>query len=241
MATLQKISKLQYGKQTYEQLKYLIISGQIKAGEIINEQKYSEALGISRTPLRDALVLLENEGWLERSGKFRIVSPLRWKDILSLIEIREPMDKLSFELAIRKINNADVNALKDIISSMKRPLVKTDTYYYQIMRLDQDFHKYIAGISQNSFLIKFYQQMDEKFVRASVLSVRISGISNVECANDHNDIIQALENKDLDSGMKALHKHHSVWKDRLNLLPDAYHFARDDESAIINESFMRAE
>ena len=79
-----------YSSKIYNQLKLLIITGQIKPGTIINEREYSKLLDVSRTPLRDALRLLENEGWIEQVGKNRKIAVLMWKDILELFEIREP-------------------------------------------------------------------------------------------------------------------------------------------------------
>ena len=65
-----------YSSKIYNQLKLLIITGQIKPGTIINEREYSKLLDVSRTPLRDALRLLENEGWIEQVGKNRKIAVL---------------------------------------------------------------------------------------------------------------------------------------------------------------------
>lgn len=122
-----------YSSKIYNQLKLLIITGQIKPGTIINEREYSKLLDVSRTPLRDALRLLENEGWIEQSGKNRKISVLLWKDILELFEIREPLDVLCFGLALPKMNAAHIRHLRGIIESMNISAVDNANDYYSLM------------------------------------------------------------------------------------------------------------
>ena len=92
---LEKIEKNKsYSTKIYQQIKSLIITGKLKAGSNVNEREFASMLGVSRTPLRDALTLLEKEGWVEQNGKIRMVAPLLWRNILELLEIREPIDMI---------------------------------------------------------------------------------------------------------------------------------------------------
>ncbi len=226
-----------YGTQTYEQLKYHIISGQIKPGEIINEQQFSEALGISRTPLRDALGLMESEGWIERRGKFRIVAPLRWKDFRDLFEVREPLDTLCLELAMPKVNEKHLRQLNKILDAMRAPLRKDELLYYNKMKLDTDFHQYIAYMTGNHVIIALQGQIREKIVRCSAVSLRYFNISPDFFAGDHMDILESLQNCDLEAGKKALHLHYAWWIERMLKLPEMFHFDPEDDSAVIDEVF----
>ena len=65
---LEKIEKNKsYSTKIYQQIKSLIITGKLKAGSNVNEREFASMLGVSRTPLRDALTLLEKEGWVEQN------------------------------------------------------------------------------------------------------------------------------------------------------------------------------
>lgn len=235
-----KIKKKEsYGSKVYEQLKYLIISGKIKQGEIINEQEFSEALGISRTPLREALGLMEKEGWIERDGKFRIISPLKWKDIKDLMEVREPIDEVCFRLAIEKITKENIIELKNILNTMKLPKVDDEIYYYSIMKEDTNFHRYIAHTTGNKLLINIHDELAEKIIRSSVLSMRYFNLSVLDFVEDHKLIIECLEKKELERGLEILKNHYASWQKRMMSLPLILNFDPALDDVIIDEKFFK--
>lgn len=229
-----------YSSKIYNQLKLLIITGQIKPGTIINEREYSKLLDVSRTPLRDALRLLENEGWIEQAGKNRKISVLLWKDILELFEIREPLDILCFELALPKTTQEHIRHLKGIIEQMDRMAVSNENDYYSLMKLDTSFHNYFAQITRNSLLIKVQDSISEKVVRSSVLSMKYSMHGGRNFAADHIDILKSVEDKDLQRGKELLHTHYEAWRKRLIVIPERLNFDPSDENAEIKEEFMKS-
>lgn len=228
-----------YSSKIYHQLKMLIITGQIKPGTTINEREYSKLLDVSRTPLRDALRLLENEGWLEQSGKNRKVSVLLWKDILELFEIREPLDILCFELAFHKVTPKHIEYLKKIIKTMDQFAVENENDYYTLMKLDTSFHNFIAQITGNSLLMKMQDTISEKVVRSSVLSMKYSEHHGRDFAADHIDIVRSIEDGDLKKGKELLHIHYGSWKSRLMVIPERLKFDPSDVNAEIKEEFMK--
>lgn len=230
-----------YSSKIYNQLKHLIITGQIKPGTIINEREYSKLLDVSRTPLRDALRLLENEGWIEQCGKNRKIAVLLWKDILELFEIREPLDILCFELAFPKITAGHIRHLNDIIEEMNVISVDNANDYYSVMKLDTSFHNYFARITGNSQLIKIQDSISEKVVRSSVLSMKYSMRGGKRFAADHVEIVQCIEEGNLQKGKELLHIHYETWRQRLLVIPERLNFDPGDENAEIKEEFVRNE
>ena len=100
-----------YIEKVYRSIKKAIIQDELEQGEVINERNLAESLHISRTPLRDALNLLEKEGWIIRQGKFRVVSYLHWEDIQDIYEVRV----LNESFAVRKATeNADLDDIREI-------------------------------------------------------------------------------------------------------------------------------
>lgn len=228
-----------YSSKIYNQLKLLIITGQIKPGTIINEREYSKLLDVSRTPLRDALRLLENEGWIEQSGKNRKISVLLWKDILELFEIREPLDVLCFGLALPKMNAAHIRHLRGIIESMNISAVDNANDYYSLMKLDTSFHNYFAQVTGNNLLIKIQDSISEKVVRSSVLSMKYSEHGGRNFAADHVEILESVEEGDLEKGKRLLHTHYEAWRNRLIVIPERLNFDPEDGTAEIKEEFIK--
>ena len=229
-----------YSSKIYNQLKLLIITGQIKPGTIINEREYSKLLDVSRTPLRDALRLLENEGWIEQVGKNRKIAVLMWKDILELFEIREPLDILCFELACPKVTPEHIGHLRKIIEEMDIFAVRNANDYYTLMKMDTSFHNYFALITGNSQLIKIQDSISEKVVRSSVLSMKYSMHGGRNFAADHIGILQSVEEGDLEKGKELLHIHYGSWKKRLLVIPERLNFDPQDGDAEIKEEFIKS-
>jgi len=174
MASFEKsIAKIEknesYSDKVYRLLKQLIISGQIGPGTVINERSFSNILDVSRTPLRDALKILESEGWIEQRGSQRVVAPLRWKDLCDLMEIREKLELMCFELAVPRTTEHDITYLQAILGSMKEQNRTDPSDLYAVMKADTEFHRYIAYISGNRLLLELQNLIYEKIIRSSVL------------------------------------------------------------------------
>ena len=228
-----------YGAKIYQQIKSLIITGKLKAGSNINEREYAAMLGVSRTPLRDALTLLEREGWVKQSGKMRIIAPLLWKDILELLEIREEIDMIGFNLAIQKCTQEDFDHLHGIVQEIMDINAKDRTSYYNIMVLDTSFHRYINRKSGNSILINFSEEINEKVTRASVLSMKYSGRDGSYFAQEHLVILHAMETGDYSKARELLSEHYEVWRGRMLALPKWIGFDPTKLDTQIQEEFVK--
>ena len=236
---LEKIEKNKnYGKKIYQQIKSLIITGKLKAGSSINEREFAAMLGVSRTPLRDALTILEKEGWVEQNGKMRTVSPLLWRDILELMEIRESIDMLGFKLAFYKYTKEDFAYLWGILQEMMDITAHDNKSYYNIMALDTSFHRYINKKSGNSMLFTFSEEMNEKVTRASVISMRYSGNDGNFFAQEHVPILQSMESGRYEVACQLLSEHYHVWKQRMLSLPGKIGFDPSNLDTPIQEEFV---
>ena len=136
-------------QKIYTYLKTQILRNEIKAGETVNETKLAEAFETSRSPVRDALKMLESEGYLVQAGNSKVVSGFNWNDIDNLVEIRESLELMVFDLAIKNLDSEDLNNLETIINEMK----KTDeSDIYGLIILDIKFHNYFVKVSENNLL-----------------------------------------------------------------------------------------
>ena len=182
---------------------------------------------------------LEREGWVKQSGKMRIIAPLLWKDILELLEIREEIDMIGFNLAIQKCTQEDFDHLHGIVQEIMDINAKDRTSYYNIMVLDTSFHRYINRKSGNSILINFSEEINEKVTRASVLSMKYSGKDATVFAQEHLVILHAMETGDYSKASELLSEHYEVWRGRMLALPKWIGFDPTKLDTQIQEEFVK--
>src|SRR5512139_3162319 len=121
---MQKIqsSNLSLGSRAYQELRRIILEGQVGPGKKLNEGELAKALGISRTPIREAINRLEKEGLVEifpQRGAF--VVQFTEEDVYELFLIRENLEGLAARLATGKITPASLAKLESCLEGFKEP------------------------------------------------------------------------------------------------------------------------
>lgn len=174
----------------YEHVKDMILRKQILCGERIPEEKIAKQLGISRTPIREALRRLSNEGLINiYPNRFAEVITFDEQSIKDLGVIRIGLDTLAAQLAIQNGSNADFFKLREIADQCHQAAVDGDMF--NRIKLDCDFHLMLSQIAGNPALMKFQKEL--------YLKVRL---------------LQATKYKDIDDSLKKI-EHHQVIVDNL--------------------------
>lgn len=221
-----------YSQKVYRQLKHLILSNQIKSGQPLNERALVDQLQISRTPIRDALKLLEQEGWVVTQGKTKVVNLLTVKMVRDLIDTREPLELLSYDLAVKRITEQDIKQLEKLTLEMKEIATAGSVIgHFDAMEKDTEFHTQIARITRNQHMIQIISAISDQMIRTSILSVRYGNWTLDRYASNHNDILYALKEGDYAKGRQSLIEHIATWRSHLNNIPGLY-ASNDDESLI---------
>ena len=219
-----------YSDKAYIQLKQLIITNQIKPGQALNERELSEQLQVSRTPIRDALKMLEKEGWILINGKNRMVSLLTKKTIKNLIEIRCPIELLAFDLFAKKYKREDRAIFQDICDQMHSLSQDIDhTNYYKLMQVDTLFHQQIANITGNEQVINIVAGLGDQIVRTSVLSVKYGRLPVSAYAKNHDHLLDHFLQMDMVQAREALIEHINMWQMHLESIPGLYSEGSDDD------------
>ncbi len=138
-------------EQVYEYLRDKIQSGEIKPGETINLERTSSLLGISRTPLRDALLQLEFEGFVTiKPRKGIIVNSLSFDDIKKIYQIIGALESSCIISVKDKIGERETKILESLNQKMKKAVKKGDfdTYY----NYNLDFHNLFINLCENEDL-----------------------------------------------------------------------------------------
>jgi DNA-binding GntR family transcriptional regulator len=179
-------------------LRNMIVDGQLAAGARINEVHLSQQLGISRTPLREALARLAQEGALRsvpRIGYF--VRPLTVEEFEQLYDIRPILDPEALRLAGLP-SRERMQQLQDINDAIARAR-DSDA----IINLDDEFHMELIAACPNQVLIELIRQIIQRTRRYETALMRESRNVAVSTAN-HKEIMTALRKRDLRAACAAL-------------------------------------
>jgi DNA-binding GntR family transcriptional regulator len=207
-----------YSEQAYIELKRLIILNELKAGTILNERNVSGRLSISRTPVRDALQMLESKGWVTRRGKNKVVTTITPKLIQEIFDIRRSLELLSVDLARDKIVDADLeyyNSLIEQFVEVRDRAAASAAFdpanHIAILEVDKQFHLYMSKISGNDTLRTMLDELFEQFVRIHIVTFHNSPSRMDDLVNNHTKMNKYLQNRDFEGYKEAVIKHITMW------------------------------
>ena len=192
----------------FKTLREAIITGELKPGERLMEIKLANELGVSRTPVREAIRKLELEGLVIMTArKGAEVAPINEKDLMEVLEIRKTLEGLACELAAINTKKTDIEILRQINELIKVAIEKDDIE--TITNQDVAFHEAIYKTTNNKRLVQMLHQLKEHIFR-----YRLKYIKNMKnkkaIVEEHESIIRALEKKDQKSSRKEIEKHIEV-------------------------------
>lgn len=186
----------------YNLIKNKILNNEFKSGEYLEEKMLCDLIGVSRTPVREAINILENEGFVNvHANKGIFVSTLDIKSSKELFQARAYIEPILLELGWK---NLDLNKLDDFDSSTKNFI--SDKNYQSLNEIDYEFHNYINSCCDNSILLKIANGIQDQFQRVRTLNYydeqRILG-----GAYEHLNIIDLIKNDNLDEAKIAVKNH----------------------------------
>jgi DNA-binding GntR family transcriptional regulator len=198
-------SNLSLGSRAYQEVRRIILEGQISPGEKLNEGELAKALGISRTPIREAVNRLEKEGLVEifpQRGAF--VIQFTEKDVYELFLIRENLEGLAARLATEKITPSSLAKLEACVDGFNEPFQEKDIQRYS--REDLKFHQIIVLLSEGRRLVKLVSLLLDH-IRMFRLTTR--GVPDRMKASlvEHRRIIEAMRRKNPEEAEKSMRQH----------------------------------
>lgn len=181
-----------------------IIADAIPMGEKINQEYFAAELEMSRTPLREALMKLEKEGYVEKSDKLGYcVSKIKLKDYVDFCEFRIQIEAFAAFLAARNITAEQIKLLKNNLDKYIEACNRDDQRHMR--KLDMEFHELIVEACNNPYVIEVYQGMVNKkklFFRYSERAGRLS-----LAKKGHIEIYKAIVNQDEEKAKEAMIYH----------------------------------
>lgn len=189
----------------FNTLREAILKGELKPGERLMEMQLASRMGVSRTPIREAIRMLEQEGLavtVPRKGAE--VARMTEKDMEDVLEIREALDELAARIVLAKINNEQMEALKEarekFAESTKSGNIK------QIAEMDVKFHDVIYEATGNPKLVNMLNNLREQLYRYRIEYLKDPANYPI-LIQEHDAIVEGLDTGNEELLMRAMHEH----------------------------------
>jgi DNA-binding GntR family transcriptional regulator len=227
MQAIAPIRRRPLHEEAVGRLRELIIQGQLSPGERLNERLLSQQLGISRTPLREAIKLLASEGLVTLlPNRGAQVAPLEAGRLAETLAVMGALEALAGELACRVASDQQIAEVAALHAEMVANHARGDLASY--FRYNQAIHLKIVEASGNATLANTYRQLNANVLRARYMA-NLSRERWDEAVREHEKILAALTARD-EIRLKRLLEDHLAHKlasvpSALQTVPSALHKA----------------
>ena len=198
----------------YEKIKQMLLDYDLIAGQKVVVADLAEKLGVSRTPVNNALFLLAKQGFLDVAAKQGYkVHQLTRQESDALYEMREVLELGSIEKAIASLTEEKLEILAQREEDFKKAV--TDGLGRSRYLIDQEFHACIVEISGNPYMAHYYREVYQKiFLRHRISPLR--GERTIQVPKEHHEIYEAIRLRDVPRAQKAISAHIQAGKDYIH-------------------------
>ncbi len=189
----------------FHTLRDAILKGELKPGERLMEMHLAEKLGVSRTPIREAIRMLEKEGLaitIPRRGAQ--VAKMTEKDLEDVLEIRDALDSLAVTTACRRMNEENAAKLDEALSDFEKAVLSEDIR--AIAEADENFHNVIYQITENPKLETIVANLREQMYRYRFEYLKDNSYYR-RLTEEHREIVDGLKKKDRELVRENMHTH----------------------------------
>ena len=189
----------------FNTLREAILRGDLVPGDRLMELQLAAKLGVSRTPIREAIRMLEQEGLaitIPRKGA--IVAGMTEKDMQDVLEIREALEELSVQVACDKITEEEVARLRENMENFEDSLKSGDLK--RMAEADVEFHDVIYQATDNLKLINMLNNLREQMYRYRVEYLK-NPSNHEQLLREHEAIYRGIMEKDKDAVTEMIRKH----------------------------------
>lgn len=193
-------------EQVYKYLKHEIISGRIKPGKRIIEEKISKELNVSRSPIREAVQLLEKDGLINVnfSKSVTVITPTV-EDYINLFEVRAGVESMAAYYSAQRRSETELKKIGKSIKLMEKALIDDDIS--ALLEANQNFHEHVLHSSHNPILVKMTLQLrglNNLYRKSIIVGNPIYARKSYE---DHANIYNLILNQDADNAANSMKEH----------------------------------
>ena len=189
-----------------------ILKGEYEIGEKIKENQIATELRVSRTPIREAFKLLENEGlidYIPNRGCF--AKGFTKQDVDDIYAVRAALEMLAVERAVERITDAEVAALEEEWELMEFYVRKKDSQ--KVLELNTAFHDIIYASTRSRFMAQVLRSY-KGYIDKTRKSVFYDEAYLEAILNEHGEILDAIKRKDKEKAISAVSRHLEKSQDR---------------------------
>jgi DNA-binding GntR family transcriptional regulator len=211
-----KLSRTLAREEVYGRLRAWIIDGRLRPGELLRDQDIAATVGVSRTPVREALRRLEDEGLVETAlNRWTRVAPIDVGKAAEIYSIVEALELFALETAIRRLTVRDVTRMREANQAMRRAAELEDPAAAVIA--DESFHDVWIERANNGELSALLGQLRIKLRRVE-LAYFDAAARALSSFREHAAIIRALSGRSLPAARQAVRRNWRGSAQRLNAL-----------------------
>jgi len=198
-------AKRSLGHAVYENLKNAIVKGDLTPDSRVVESRLAAALGISRTPVREAIHKLEREGLLrqEPKGGF-FVAGLGRSDIEETFGIRSVLESYAARLAAIRHLEGELRPLEEKLEAYQESLDRGDLD--ALPKINTEFHDLLYGLSRSPRLIKMINDLRDHIYRFRLVILKMRATAELS-NNDHRLMLKAIRDRDTDGVERLVREH----------------------------------
>ncbi|GBF32837.1 regulator PutR [Desulfocucumis palustris] len=192
-------------EMVFESLREAIIQGRLKPGERLMEIQLADEMGVSRTPIREAIRKLELEGFVvmvPRKGAY--VAGISVKDIVDVFEVRAALEALAAGLAAERITPDELEELERSLVVISEVSSKEDID--AIVATDTSFHELIYRASRNERLFQIVIHLKEQIQRFRTTSLSQPGRSK-DALEEHRKMVEAISDRNAELAQSLAREH----------------------------------
>lgn len=191
--------------ETVAALREMIVTGALPPGARIIEQDLSQQLGVSRTPIREAIKILTLDGLVDSPAhRGARVKPLDVNEIETLFDVISVLEALAAEHAAARMTVDTLNRLEEIHARMRHAFETGDRALY--FDLNTKIHAFLVAESGNPILVETHARLMLRASRGRYLAI-LSGPRWAEAMQQHEDLMTTLRNKDPERAAQVWRKH----------------------------------
>lgn len=190
--------------QIFERLENKILTGEIPRGEIITETKVAQELGVSRTPVKGALMRLVMDHMVEETPKGLMVVGISDEDAMIIYDIREKIEGMAAGIAAKNADDEQIAELREILELQEYYLERGNAE--KIREQDSRFHEALYKACQSPVLSDTLTALHRKVQKYRKLAVSQKSRA-VDSVGEHKQILEALENRDSAAAEAAVTLH----------------------------------
>ena len=190
------------GRDTYERILDEIRAGSLIPGDRLTESEIAERLGISRTPVREAMRQLESDGLITqtpRSGS--TIRKLDYSEVSELYEMRAVLESTAARFAARAASDVEVDELVSIHEAM---CATTDTY--QLDQLNRQFHRCLLDAARNRFLVSAVRSIEKTLLILGPSTFNASD-RPTQSNQEHEQLLNAIGSRHPAEAEQAMRTH----------------------------------